>query len=130
MKKDLPSTPPSASGHGLCAELLARAHHADEWGIPDRGPRPVPLSLDRTSAGPSTDCPPLALKLLPRPERKPRGNIELLPRYRTHTGTMMSDAQAAQPATPPRPPRRSATGLGGPRSGAWTAARIRVLVVR
>ncbi|MGI8451993.1 MAG: ferredoxin [Streptosporangiaceae bacterium] len=65
MKKELRVDPTLCSGHGLCAELLPELITLDEWGYPIVAREPVPGSLDRHVRRAVTDCPALALKLLP-----------------------------------------------------------------
>ena len=65
MKKELRVDPTLCSGHGLCAELLPELVTLDEWGYPIVAREPAPRSLDRHVRRAVTDCPALALKLLP-----------------------------------------------------------------
>src|ERR1039458_9810187 len=65
MKRELRVDPTACSGHGLCAELLPELITLDEWGYPIVARGPVPRSLDRHVRRAVTDCPVLALKLLP-----------------------------------------------------------------
>lgn len=65
MKKELRVDPTACSGHGLCAELLPELITLDEWGYPIVAREPVPPSLDRHVRRAVTDCPALALRLLP-----------------------------------------------------------------
>ena len=67
MKKQLRVDPISCTGHGLCAELLPELITLDEWGYPVLSRQPVPRSLDKHARRAVTDCPALALKLLPAP---------------------------------------------------------------
>ncbi len=67
MKKQLRVDPISCTGHGLCAELLPELITLDEWGYPVLSRQPVPRSLDKLARRAVTDCPVLALKLLPAP---------------------------------------------------------------
>jgi ferredoxin len=65
MKRELRVDPTACSGHGLCAELLPELVSLDEWGYPIVARGPVPRQLDRHVRRAVTDCPALALKLLP-----------------------------------------------------------------
>ena len=65
MRKELRVDPTACSGHGLCAELLPELITLDEWGYPIIAPGPVPRALDKHVRRAVTDCPVLALKLLP-----------------------------------------------------------------
>jgi ferredoxin len=65
MMKELRVDPTVCSGHGLCAELLPELVTLDEWGYPIVARGAVPRSLDRHVRRAVTDCPVLALKLLP-----------------------------------------------------------------
>ena len=57
--------PTACSGHGLCAELLPELVTLDEWGYPIVARGPVPPALGRHVRRAVTDCPTLALRLLP-----------------------------------------------------------------
>jgi ferredoxin len=61
--------PIACSGHGLCAELLPELISLDEWGYPVIAGQPVPRALARQARRAVTDCPALALRLAPAPER-------------------------------------------------------------
>jgi ferredoxin len=61
--------PIACSGHGLCAELLPELISLDEWGYPVISDRQVPPRLARQARRAVTDCPALALRLAPAPER-------------------------------------------------------------
>ena len=65
MTKELRVDPTACSGHGLCAELLPELITLDEWGYPIVARGPVPPFLDRHVRRAVTDCPVLALRLLP-----------------------------------------------------------------
>jgi ferredoxin len=65
MKQELRVDPTVCSGHGLCAELLPELVTLDEWGYPIVTRGAVPRSLDRHVRRAVTDCPTLALRLLP-----------------------------------------------------------------
>ena len=65
MRKELRVDPTVCSGHGLCAELLPELITLDEWGYPIVAREPVPRALDKRVRRAVTDCPVLALKLLP-----------------------------------------------------------------
>ena len=65
MRKALRVDPAVCSGHGLCAELLPELIILDEWGYPIVAREPVPRALDKHVRRAVTDCPVLALKLLP-----------------------------------------------------------------
>jgi len=59
--------PIACSGHGVCAELLPELITLDEWGYPviaEGGA--IPARLARTARRAVTDCPALALLLVPR----------------------------------------------------------------
>ena len=59
--------PIACSGHGICAELLPELISLDEWGYPViAGDGVIPARLARTAGRAVTDCPALALVLLPR----------------------------------------------------------------
>jgi ferredoxin len=64
--------PIACSGHGLCAELLPELISLDEWGYPVIADREVPPRLARQARRAVTDCPALALRLAPAPERADR----------------------------------------------------------
>ena len=70
MADDLPKVivnPIACSGHGLCAELLPELISLDEWGYPViAGDGVIPAQLARTARRAVTDCPALALLLVPR----------------------------------------------------------------
>jgi ferredoxin len=57
--------PIACSGHGLCAELLPELISLDEWGYPVLADREVPPRLAREARRAVTDCPALALRLVP-----------------------------------------------------------------
>ena len=65
MSEKLLVNPIECEGHGACAELLPEMIQLDEWGYPIVADGPVPRSLDRHVRRAVTDCPVLALKLLP-----------------------------------------------------------------
>jgi ferredoxin len=65
MAKLLRVDPTACTGHGLCAELLPELITLDEWGYPIVARGPVPRSLDKHVRRAVTDCPALALRLLP-----------------------------------------------------------------
>ena len=65
MKEELRVDPTICSGHGLCAELLPELVTLDEWGYPIVTRGAVPRALERDVRRAVTDCPALALKLLP-----------------------------------------------------------------
>jgi ferredoxin len=65
MKEELRVDPTVCSGHGLCAELVPELVTLDEWGYPIVTRGAVPRSLERHVRRAVTDCPALALKLLP-----------------------------------------------------------------
>ena len=69
MPAKLSVNPIACSGHGMCAELLPELISADEWGYPVISDRPVPPHLVRQARRAVTDCPALALRLAPAPER-------------------------------------------------------------
>jgi ferredoxin len=59
--------PIACSGHGVCAELLPELISLDEWGYPVIGSDGViPARLARAARRAVTDCPALALLLVPR----------------------------------------------------------------
>jgi ferredoxin len=55
----------ACSGHGLCAELLPELISLDEWGYPVIADQAVPPRLARQARRAVTDCPALALRLMP-----------------------------------------------------------------
>jgi ferredoxin len=57
--------PIACTGHGMCAELLPEMIVLDEWGYPLLSDQPVPPRLARQARRAVTDCPALALKLMP-----------------------------------------------------------------
>jgi ferredoxin len=59
--------PIACTGHGLCAELLPEMIALDEWGYPLLSDQPVPSRLARQARRAVTDCPALALELMPAP---------------------------------------------------------------
>jgi ferredoxin len=61
--------PIACAGHGLCAELLPELITLDEWGYPILAGQPVPPALARQARRAVADCPALALRLAPAPER-------------------------------------------------------------
>jgi ferredoxin len=69
MRTKLSVNPIACSGHGLCSELLPELISLDEWGYPLISDRPVPLRLVREAKRAVTDCPALALRLAPVPDR-------------------------------------------------------------
>lgn len=69
MAAKLRVNPIECSGHGLCAELLPELIALDEWGYPLISGQPVPPRLLREAKRAVTDCPALALRLTPAPER-------------------------------------------------------------
>ena len=69
MTRKLVVNPTACSGHGLCAELLPELISLDEWGYPVIADRAVPPRLARQARRAVTDCPALALRLAPAPER-------------------------------------------------------------
>jgi ferredoxin len=72
MTSKLRVNPIACSGHGLCAELLPELIWLDEWGYPVIADQEVPLRLARQARRAVTDCPALALRLAPAPERPGR----------------------------------------------------------
>jgi ferredoxin len=59
--------PIACSGHGVCAELLPELISLDEWGYPViAGDGVIPARLARTARRAVTDCPALALFVVPR----------------------------------------------------------------
>ena len=73
MPAKLSVNPIACSGHGMCAELLPELISADEWGYPVISDQPVPPHLARQARRAVTDCPALALRLAPAPERAGAG---------------------------------------------------------
>ena len=69
MTAKLRVNPIACSGHGLCAELLPELISLDEWGYPVIDAQPVPWRLRRLARRAVTDCPALALRFSPVPER-------------------------------------------------------------
>ena len=69
MTRKLVVNPIACSGHGLCAELLPELIWLDEWGYPVIADQEVPPRLARQARRAVTDCPALALRLAPAPER-------------------------------------------------------------
>ena len=69
MQTKLSVNPIACSGHGMCAELLPELISTDEWGYPLISGQPVPLRLVREARRAVTDCPALALRLAPVPDR-------------------------------------------------------------
>jgi ferredoxin len=66
------SRPPHAAvdwtacrGHGACADLLPERITLDEWGYPIIDPDPVPDRAGRRARKAVSECPALALRLLP-----------------------------------------------------------------
>ena len=72
MTSTLRVNPIACSGHGLCAELLLELIWLDEWGYPVIADQEVPPRLARQARRAVTDCPALALRLAPAPERPGR----------------------------------------------------------
>ena len=72
MTSTLRVNPIACSGHGLCAELLPELIWLDEWGYPVIADQEVPPRLARQARRAVTDCPALALRLAPAPERPGR----------------------------------------------------------
>jgi ferredoxin len=72
MTSKLRVNPIACSGHGLCAELLPELIWLDEWGYPVIADQEVPPRLARQARRAVTDCPALALRLAPAPERPGR----------------------------------------------------------
>ena len=56
------------SGHGLCAELLPEQVTLDEWGYPILSGEPIPEGLRKLARRAVTDCPALALSVIPIPD--------------------------------------------------------------
>jgi ferredoxin len=69
MQTKLSVNPIACSGHGMCAELLPELISTDEWGYPVISGEPVPPRLLRQARRAVTDCPALALRLAPAPDR-------------------------------------------------------------
>jgi ferredoxin len=69
MDTKLAVNPIACTGHGMCAELLPELISTDEWGYPVISGQPVPHHLVRRAKRAVTDCPALALRLAPVPER-------------------------------------------------------------
>ena len=69
MQTKLSVNPIACSGHGMCAELLPELISTDEWGYPLISDQPVPPRLVREAKRAVTDCPALALRLAPVPDR-------------------------------------------------------------
>ena len=69
MQAKLSVNPIACSGHGMCAELAPELISLDEWGYPVISGQPVPLRLIRDAKRTVTDCPALALRLTPMPDR-------------------------------------------------------------
>ena len=69
MTAKLGVNPIACFGHGVCAELLPELISLDEWGYPVLADQPVPVRLVRQARRAVTDCPALALRLAPVPER-------------------------------------------------------------
>lgn len=65
MTEKLRVNPIVCSGHGLCAELLPELITLDEWGYPILSGEPVPGELSKLARRAVTDCPALALRLVP-----------------------------------------------------------------
>ena len=72
MQAKLSVNPIACSGHGMCAELLPELIALDEWGYPLISGQPVPPGLLRQAKRAVTDCPALALRLAPAPDRAGR----------------------------------------------------------
>ncbi len=64
--------PIACSGHGLCAELLPELISLDEWGYPVIADQAVPPGLASQARRAVTDCPALALRLVPAAPPAPR----------------------------------------------------------
>jgi ferredoxin len=69
MPTKLSVNPIACSGHGMCAELAPELISLDEWGYPLISGQPVPPRLVRDAKRAVTDCPALALRLTPAPDR-------------------------------------------------------------
>jgi ferredoxin len=69
MPTKLSVNPIACSGHGMCAELAPELISLDEWGYPLISGQPVPPGLVRDAKRAVTDCPALALRLTPMPDR-------------------------------------------------------------
>lgn len=52
-------------GHGVCADLLPERIGLDEWGYPIIDAEPVPDRARRRARRAVSECPALALRLLP-----------------------------------------------------------------
>jgi len=65
MGERLRVNPILCTGHGLCAELLPEQITLDEWGYPILSDRPIPPPLRKLARRAVTDCPALALMLVP-----------------------------------------------------------------
>ncbi len=55
----------ACTGHGVCAELLPERVQLDEWGYPLVSSEPVPADLVKHARRAVSDCPALALRLVP-----------------------------------------------------------------
>jgi len=69
MPTKLSVNPIACSGHGMCAELAPELISLDEWGYPLISGQPVPPGLVRDAKRAVTDCPALALRADPMPDR-------------------------------------------------------------
>jgi len=67
MTERLRVNPILCTGHGLCAELIPEQISLDEWGYPILSNEPVPPALRKLARRAVTDCPTLALALVPDP---------------------------------------------------------------
>lgn len=65
MHERLRVNPILCSGHGLCAELLPEQITLDEWGFPIVSDDPISKDLRKLARRAVTDCPALALMLVP-----------------------------------------------------------------
>ncbi len=65
MHERLRVNPILCSGHGLCAELLPEQITLDEWGFPILSDDPISKDLRKLARRAVTDCPALALLLVP-----------------------------------------------------------------
>jgi ferredoxin len=65
MNQRLRVNPILCTGHGLCAELLPEQISLDEWGYPIISDGPVPGELRKLARRAVSDCPALALALVP-----------------------------------------------------------------
>ncbi len=65
MDERLRVNPIVCAGHGLCAELLPELITLDEWGYPILSSKPVPKELRPLARRAVSDCPVLALMLVP-----------------------------------------------------------------